>query len=170
VTASSVAPPSIRWYGHTSSFCASFSSIWMRTAPVRAMALRKAPPACLPAPLLHVGCEGDLRVRVEITGPGKYENVGKSQPVLMMINPMIFTRTRTPHPPHAIILSVEHVRRSGACPPRRHAGTQRAQAAGGIDGCDLEPGGAGCGHGRDGRGWLGRYHLCDISIMIGNLD
>jgi hypothetical protein len=27
-------------------------------------------------------------------GPGKYENVGKSQPVLIMINPIILTRTR----------------------------------------------------------------------------
>jgi hypothetical protein len=36
-----------------------------------------------------------LRVRVEIMGPGKYENVGKSQSVLIMINPIIFTRTRT---------------------------------------------------------------------------
>jgi hypothetical protein len=35
-------------------------------------------------------------VRVEITGPGKYEHVGKSQPALIVINPMIFTRTRTP--------------------------------------------------------------------------
>eukprot|EP01047_Picozoa_sp_COSAG01_P023244 COSAG01_NODE_1401_length_10450_cov_100.148198_12_plen_300_part_00 len=35
------------------------------------------------------------RVRVEIMGLGKYENVGKSQPVLIMINPIIFTRTRT---------------------------------------------------------------------------
>jgi hypothetical protein len=33
-------------------------------------------------------------VRVEIMGPGKYENVGKSQSVLIMINPIIFTRTR----------------------------------------------------------------------------
>jgi hypothetical protein len=44
-----------------------------------------------------VGGSGDvrLRVRVEIMGPGKHGNVGKSQPVLIMINPMIFTRTRT---------------------------------------------------------------------------
>jgi hypothetical protein len=27
-------------------------------------------------------------------GLGKYENVGKSQPVLIMINPIIITRTR----------------------------------------------------------------------------
>jgi hypothetical protein len=34
-------------------------------------------------------------VRVEIMGPAKYEKVvGKSQSVLMMINPMIFTRAR----------------------------------------------------------------------------
>jgi hypothetical protein len=31
-------------------------------------------------------------------GPGKYENVGKSQPVLLMIDPTIFTRTRRLRP------------------------------------------------------------------------
>jgi hypothetical protein len=36
-----------------------------------------------------------LRVRVEIVGPGKNEDVGKSQSVLVMIHPMISTRTRT---------------------------------------------------------------------------
>jgi hypothetical protein len=36
-----------------------------------------------------------IRVRVEIMGSQKSGIVGKSQPVLMMINPMIFTRTRT---------------------------------------------------------------------------
>jgi hypothetical protein len=36
-----------------------------------------------------------LRVRVEITGWQKCRVVGKSQPVLMMINAVIFTRTRT---------------------------------------------------------------------------
>jgi hypothetical protein len=35
-----------------------------------------------------------LRVRVEIMGPGKYEHVGESQSVLIMINPIIFTHTR----------------------------------------------------------------------------
>jgi hypothetical protein len=36
-----------------------------------------------------------VRVRVEIIGPGKYENVRKSQSVLMMIDPILFfTRTR----------------------------------------------------------------------------
>jgi hypothetical protein len=35
------------------------------------------------------------RVRVEIMGSPKCGIVGKSQPVLMMINPMIFTRTRS---------------------------------------------------------------------------
>ena len=33
-------------------------------------------------------------VRVEIMGPGKYETVGKSQPVLVMSNPIISIRTR----------------------------------------------------------------------------
>jgi hypothetical protein len=34
-------------------------------------------------------------VRVEIMGLGKYENVGKSQSVLIMIDPIISTRTRS---------------------------------------------------------------------------
>jgi hypothetical protein len=36
-----------------------------------------------------------VRVRVEIMGAPKCRHVGESQPVLMMINPMTFTRTRT---------------------------------------------------------------------------
>eukprot|EP01047_Picozoa_sp_COSAG01_P050041 COSAG01_NODE_5017_length_4524_cov_3.064836_5_plen_75_part_00 len=36
-----------------------------------------------------------LRVRVEMMGSGRYELVGKAQPILMVINPMISTRTRT---------------------------------------------------------------------------
>jgi hypothetical protein len=35
-----------------------------------------------------------LRVRMEIMGPGKCRIVGKSQSVLMMIDPIIFTHTR----------------------------------------------------------------------------
>jgi hypothetical protein len=35
-----------------------------------------------------------VRVRVEIMGPGTYENVGKYQSLLIMIGPIIFTRTR----------------------------------------------------------------------------
>jgi hypothetical protein len=38
---------------------------------------------------------GWIRVRVEIMGSQKCGIVGESQPVLMMINPIIFTRTRT---------------------------------------------------------------------------
>jgi hypothetical protein len=38
----------------------------------------------------------DLRVRGEIMGPGKYESVGKSQSVLIMINPIIAPGTHTP--------------------------------------------------------------------------
>jgi hypothetical protein len=38
--------------------------------------------------------EYGLRVRVEIMGSQKCGIVGKSQPALIMINPMIFTRTR----------------------------------------------------------------------------
>jgi hypothetical protein len=40
------------------------------------------------------------RVRVAIMGSQKCRNVGKSQPALIMINPMIFTRTRTPVESH----------------------------------------------------------------------
>jgi|EP01047_Picozoa_sp_COSAG01_P017724 hypothetical protein len=36
-----------------------------------------------------------IRVRVEIMVSQKCRIVGKSQSVLMMINPIIFTRTRT---------------------------------------------------------------------------
>jgi|EP01049_Picozoa_sp_SAG25_P006970 hypothetical protein len=36
----------------------------------------------------------DMRVRVEIMGSHNCRIVGKSQPVLVMINPMIFPRTR----------------------------------------------------------------------------
>jgi hypothetical protein len=36
-----------------------------------------------------------IRVRVEIMGPVKCENAGESQSVPIMINPIIFTRTRT---------------------------------------------------------------------------
>eukprot|EP01047_Picozoa_sp_COSAG01_P141828 COSAG01_NODE_72942_length_251_cov_1.447368_1_plen_78_part_10 len=36
-----------------------------------------------------------LRVRVEIRGSGKYEIVGKSQSVIILINPIIFTRKRS---------------------------------------------------------------------------
>jgi hypothetical protein len=35
-----------------------------------------------------------IRVRVEMTGSPKCGTIGKSQSVLMMINPIIFTRTR----------------------------------------------------------------------------
>jgi hypothetical protein len=43
----------------------------------------------------RVRVEIRVRVRVEIMGPRKYEHVGKSQSVLMMINPIISTRTRS---------------------------------------------------------------------------
>eukprot|EP01047_Picozoa_sp_COSAG01_P018734 COSAG01_NODE_1021_length_12074_cov_7.519876_9_plen_114_part_00 len=35
-----------------------------------------------------------VRVRVQIMGPGKYGNVGKSQSVLITIHPILFTHTR----------------------------------------------------------------------------
>jgi hypothetical protein len=50
------------------------------TAPRRRLSPRR--PVCL-----H-------RCRAEIMGPGKYEIVGESQPVLMIIHPIISTRAR----------------------------------------------------------------------------
>jgi hypothetical protein len=49
---------------------------------------------------------GSLRVRVEIMGSQPCRIVRKSQPVLMMINPMISTRTRT---------RIQNLRSQGAC-------------------------------------------------------
>jgi hypothetical protein len=52
---------------------------------------------CLP---MHAPCfvrqrgNGRVGVRGEIMGPGKYENVGESQPVLVMVDLIIFTCTR----------------------------------------------------------------------------
>jgi hypothetical protein len=43
-----------------------------------------------------------LRVRVEIMGSPKCRIVGESQSVLMMINPIIFTRTRSPRRVHTL--------------------------------------------------------------------
>eukprot|EP01047_Picozoa_sp_COSAG01_P019604 COSAG01_NODE_1095_length_11714_cov_9.062930_3_plen_230_part_00 len=52
-------------------------------------------PKTPPSLLLHLQTPRTLlRVRVEIMGPGKYEDVGKSQSVIVMINPIISTRTR----------------------------------------------------------------------------
>jgi hypothetical protein len=47
----------------------------------------------------------EIRVRVEIMGSQNFRIVGKSQPVLIMINPIIFTRTRTPTHPHRHVTS-----------------------------------------------------------------
>jgi hypothetical protein len=44
-----------------------------------------------------------LRVRVEIIGSPKCRIVGESQSVLMMINPIIFTRTRSPRRVHTLL-------------------------------------------------------------------
>eukprot|EP01047_Picozoa_sp_COSAG01_P056095 COSAG01_NODE_6320_length_3737_cov_2.088785_4_plen_298_part_00 len=41
-----------------------------------------------------LGRGGVVRVRVKIMGPGKYENVGESQPALIMHDPMISPRAR----------------------------------------------------------------------------
>jgi hypothetical protein len=45
---------------------------------------------------LEVSAHRQLRVRVEIMGSQKCGIVGESQSALMMIDPIIFTRTRTP--------------------------------------------------------------------------
>jgi hypothetical protein len=55
-------------------------------------AMRAAHDDQLPTP---PAVRAQTRVRVEITGSQKYENVGGSQPVLIMNDPMISTRTRT---------------------------------------------------------------------------
>jgi hypothetical protein len=53
-------------------------------------------------------CPSLLRLRVEIMGPRKYEDVGKSQSVLIMINPIIFTRTRSTAVPMLTEISLCH--------------------------------------------------------------
>jgi hypothetical protein len=57
-----------------------------------------APAVCvrgdLPAAPLSSLPAQRIRVRVEIMGSQKCRIVGKSQPVLVMIDPIIFTRTR----------------------------------------------------------------------------
>jgi hypothetical protein len=58
--------------------------------PPLELALRLGSPTVRPQP----GVSG-LRVRGEIMGPGKDENVGKAQSVLILINPIISNRTRT---------------------------------------------------------------------------
>jgi hypothetical protein len=58
---------------------------------------RTSPPAgwCAPVtPAASCRCLGTLRVRVEIMGSQNLRNVGKSQWVLIMTNPIISTRTR----------------------------------------------------------------------------
>jgi hypothetical protein len=51
------------------------------------------PPGCC---CWRVQCDWNayIRVRVEIMGPENYEHAGKSQPVLILIDPIIFTRSR----------------------------------------------------------------------------
>jgi hypothetical protein len=56
-----------------------------QTRPV-AVAVCQSTPRLTSAGATRVGTS-HIRVRVEIMGPGKYDSVGKSQPVLIMINP-----------------------------------------------------------------------------------
>jgi hypothetical protein len=51
-------------------------------------------------------------------GPGKHENVGKSQPVLIMIDPILSPGTRTPK---RIQPGISRCRGSGASPSSRSA-------------------------------------------------
>jgi hypothetical protein len=54
-----------------------------------------SPPAAA-GPLPRGWTVAEIRVRVEIMGSQRCRIVGKSQSVLIMINPIIFTRTRIP--------------------------------------------------------------------------
>jgi hypothetical protein len=67
----------------------------------------------------------ELRVRVEIMGPGKCESVGKSQSVLIMIDPTISTRTRSVAPG---LNSVVGVIRSGCDSAHALTGKELEQA------------------------------------------
>ena len=62
-----------------------------------AMGLYQLAPGNLTYSLVRGWCPGItyIRVRVEIMGSQKCRIAGKPQSVLVMINPMIFTRTRT---------------------------------------------------------------------------
>jgi hypothetical protein len=55
-------------------------------------------------------------------GPVKYENVGKSQPVLIMINPIIFTRTRMTVCPDAPVIVQADARLGGGSGRGRERG------------------------------------------------
>jgi hypothetical protein len=55
-------------------------------------------------------------------GPVKYEDVGKSQPVLMMINPIIFTRTRMTVCPDAPVIVQADARLGGGSGRGRERG------------------------------------------------
>jgi hypothetical protein len=65
--------------------------VWMAGAAVSCRSCEAPPPRYANGRALAVF----LRVGVEIMGSQKCGIVGESQPVLIMINPMIFTRTRT---------------------------------------------------------------------------
>jgi hypothetical protein len=86
------------------------------------------PQTCEQRPLVRAwgwaAAHTHIRVRVEIMGSQKCRNVGNSQPVLMMINPIVSTRTRTERSPRSI--------RTRSTPPPRGgegAGTAAGQHA-----------------------------------------
>jgi hypothetical protein len=89
------------------------------------------PKSCAVRPFVVV-----VRVRVEIMGPGKCGIVGKSQPGLVMINPIIFTRTRTSRRPR--LISENHRQALSGWGARMHAYTSirmhQAASAGGRGG------------------------------------
>eukprot|EP01047_Picozoa_sp_COSAG01_P029526 COSAG01_NODE_2027_length_8600_cov_3.986356_10_plen_177_part_00 len=76
--------------------------------------------------------ESGTRARVEIMGPGTYENAGKSQSVLIMIDPMISPRSRSLQaPPHLgrsgrpdghQLRAASAARHCGRSPPRARPG------------------------------------------------
>jgi hypothetical protein len=115
--------------------------------------------ACTPTP---TPAADSLRVRVEIMGSQKCGIVGKSQSVLVMINPMIFTRTRTPERP---LVCTTWWGRGVGCQHRgsesRTACVRALMLCLTLDGahavadarapCSSSPGSAGC------RGWLDRW-------------
>jgi hypothetical protein len=93
---------------------------------------------------VRAGAAHTLRVRVEIMGAQKCRIAGKSQSVLMMTNPIISTRTRTP---------ATHKRQAGALPNSTVAcGPRKMPGLGSILRCTaakwqpIVPSGSTCHH------------------------